>query len=79
MGTGTMKTSRLFALLAVCALAAAQTQATGQGKAAIYPKNETAFSPKEFVAEIDFQCDEAGAVTGLVLNQGGRKMPATRR
>lgn len=55
------------------------TQATGQGKVAIYPKNETTFSPRAFEAEIVFQCDEAGAVTGLVLNQGGRKMPATRR
>ncbi|HNY43017.1 MAG TPA: serine hydrolase, partial [Bryobacteraceae bacterium] len=55
------------------------TQATGQPKIAIYPKNETTFSAKEFEAEITFQRDESGKVTGLVLNQGGRKMPATRR
>lgn len=55
------------------------TQATGQGKIAIYPKSETTFSPREFAAEIEFQRDGSGKVTGLVLNQGGRKMPATRR
>jgi CubicO group peptidase (beta-lactamase class C family) len=55
------------------------TQATGQGKIAIYPKDETTFSPREFAAEIVFQRDGSGKVTGLVLNQGGRKTPATRR
>ncbi len=55
------------------------TQAAGQGKFAIHPKNETTFSPKEFEAEIVFQRDETGRVTGLVVNQGGKKMPATRR
>ena len=55
------------------------TQATGQGKIAIYAKDETTFAPREFAAEIVFQRDGSGKVTGLVLNQGGRKMPATRR
>ncbi|MBE0659645.1 MAG: serine hydrolase [Bryobacteraceae bacterium] len=55
------------------------TQATGQGKIAIYAKDEATFAPREFAAEIVFQRDASGKVTGLVLNQGGRKMPATRR
>jgi len=55
------------------------TQATGQPKFAVYPKSETTFSPREFEAELIFQRDASGKVTGVVLNQGGRRMTAARR
>jgi CubicO group peptidase (beta-lactamase class C family) len=54
------------------------TQATGQGKFAVHPRNETTFSPKEFEAEIVFQRDATGKVTGLVVNQGGGQTPAKK-
>lgn len=55
------------------------TQATNQGKIPIYAESETRFFPKVLEATITFQVDAAGKVTGLVLEQGGKKMPATRR
>ncbi len=55
------------------------TQATGQGKVPIFAETETKFFPKVVMATIEFQVDAAGAVTGLVLNQGGRSMPAPRQ
>lgn len=55
------------------------TQATGQPKFAVYPKNETTFSPREFEAELIFQKDGSDKLTGVVLNQGGRRTTAARR
>jgi D-alanyl-D-alanine-carboxypeptidase/D-alanyl-D-alanine-endopeptidase len=54
------------------------TQITGQGKVPITAESETRFIPQNIAAVIEFQKDAAGAVTGLVLNQGGRSMPAPR-
>jgi CubicO group peptidase (beta-lactamase class C family) len=55
------------------------TQATGQQKLPVYAETETKFFLKVVPASIEFQLDAAGAVTGLVLNQGGRSMPAPRQ
>jgi CubicO group peptidase (beta-lactamase class C family) len=55
------------------------TQATGQAKVPVYAESETKFFLKAMPASIEFQLDAAGAVTGVVLNQGGRSMPAPRQ
>lgn len=55
------------------------TQATGQQKFPVYAESETKFFLKVVTASIEFQLDEEGKVTGLVLNQNGRSMPAARQ
>ena len=55
------------------------TQATGQQKLPIYAETETKFFLKQVRASIEFQLNEAGAVTGLVLNQNGRSVPAPKQ
>ncbi len=54
-------------------------QATGQQKFRIYAESETRFFFKVVDAQISFDLDDAGAVTGLVLFQNGRVMPAPRQ
>ena len=46
-------------------------QATGQGKAAIYPASEKEFFLKVVDAQISFVTDSSGHATELVLHQGG--------
>jgi tetratricopeptide (TPR) repeat protein len=53
-------------------------QATGQPQFTLEPVSENKFSISVVVAEIDFTRDAKGAVTGLVLHQGGRDIPANR-
>ena len=53
-------------------------QATGQGKAELFPTSETNFFPKVVRADITFVKDSEGRVTHLVLNQGGRQMSAKK-
>ena len=53
-------------------------QATGQGKAPIYPSAKDEFFYTVVKAEISFQRDSSGKVTGLVLHQAGMNMPAPR-
>jgi len=52
-------------------------QATGQPEFEVYPSSETEFFWKVVDARITFTVD-AGMVTGLVLHQGGRDLPASR-
>ena len=54
------------------------TQATGQGKVEIFPSSPTEFFLRVVDAQITFVKDASGAVTGLVLHQGGRDMPAKK-
>jgi nitroreductase len=53
-------------------------QATGQPKVEIFPETETNFFLKVVDAQIIFEKDENGKVTGLMLHQGGRDMTATK-
>lgn len=53
-------------------------QATGQNKAPVYPETEVDFFLKVVDAQLTFVKDDAGAVTGLVLHQGGVDVPARR-
>lgn len=54
-------------------------QATGQQKFPLYAETETKFFLKVVQASLEFQLDDAGKVTGAVLNQNGRSMPAPRQ
>jgi nitroreductase len=53
-------------------------QATGQPKVEIFPETENKFFLKVVDAQINFEKDENGKVTGLMLHQGGRDMTATK-
>jgi hypothetical protein len=54
------------------------SQVSGQGKVPLFATSETRFFPKVVDAEIEFSKDDHGAVTYLVLHQGGRDMKAAR-
>ncbi len=53
-------------------------QATGQGKNEIFAEGERDFFLKVVDAQITFQADVSGAITGLVLHQAGRDIPGRR-
>lgn len=55
------------------------TQATNQGKLSVVAESETVFYPTVVDATLTFQKDDSGKVTGLTLDQNGRKMPGKRR
>jgi CubicO group peptidase (beta-lactamase class C family) len=65
--TITLENGRLFA------------QATGQPKFEIFAESETSFFLKVVDAQLEFQKDAAGTVTGLVLHQAGRNMPGKKK
>jgi len=54
------------------------TQATGQPVFEVFPESPVAFFLRVVDAQITFVKGADGAVTGLVLHQNGRDMPATR-
>ncbi len=54
------------------------SQLSGQGKVPLFAQSETKFFPKVVDAEIEFGKDDKGAVTHLVLRQGGRDNKARR-
>lgn len=53
-------------------------QATGQGKAPVFASARDEFFYKVVNAQISFQRDGTGKVTGLVLHQNGRNAPAKK-
>ena len=54
------------------------TQAASQPKVEIFPEAETRFFLNVVDAQIDFVKDAQEKVTGLVLHQGGRDIPAKK-
>jgi len=54
------------------------TQTTGQPKFEIFPESETKFFLKVVDAQITFIKNEKGKVTGLILHQRGRDIPAKK-
>lgn len=54
------------------------TQATGQGAFEIFPESETKFFLKVVDGQMEFVKDASGKVTGMVLTQNGRNMPAKK-
>jgi CubicO group peptidase (beta-lactamase class C family) len=53
-------------------------QLTGQQKLELFPSSETEFSLRIVDAQVTFVKDEQGKVTGLILNQNGRRMTAKK-
>jgi hypothetical protein len=53
-------------------------QATGQTRAAVYPKNDTEFYYKAVDAQITFEADAQGHTSGLILHQNGLDQHAKR-
>jgi CubicO group peptidase (beta-lactamase class C family) len=53
-------------------------QATGQPKVELYPEAETKFFLKVVDGQVEFVKDEDGQVTGLILIQGGQKLPGRK-
>jgi CubicO group peptidase (beta-lactamase class C family) len=53
-------------------------QATGQPSAPIFPESGTEFFYKVVDAQLSFVQNSSGQVTGLVLHQGGRDVPAKK-
>ena len=54
------------------------SQATGQPAVEIFAASESRFFLKVVEAQLEFQRDSDGKVTGLTLHQNGRAMPAKR-
>jgi CubicO group peptidase (beta-lactamase class C family) len=54
------------------------SQVTGQSEVEIFPESELRFFLKVVDAQVDFVVDASGLVTGLVLHQGGRDLPARK-
>ncbi|HWN09169.1 MAG TPA: serine hydrolase [Pyrinomonadaceae bacterium] len=54
------------------------TQATNQSAFELYPESKDNFFLKVVAAKVSFTRDDKGAVTGLVINQNGREMPAKK-
>jgi hypothetical protein len=55
-----------------------RAQATGQGRLPIFPESDTKFFYKAVDAQITFEVDDDGNVTGLILHQGGANQHAKR-
>ncbi len=54
-------------------------QATGQGKAELFPQSETEFFVKVVDAQFTFERGPDGKATGLVLHQNGRNIPGKKK
>ena len=54
-------------------------QATGQGKNRVYASAKDEFFYKIVAARLTFERDSAGKVTGLILHQNGRNLPAKKK
>ena len=53
-------------------------QATGQGKLELEPVSETQFTVSAVKANVSFEKDSAGKITGLILLQGGQTIKAKK-
>jgi CubicO group peptidase (beta-lactamase class C family) len=54
-------------------------QATGQPRIRLHPTSQKDFAVHVVSASVTFEVDAKGKVTGLVLHQGGRDVPAKRQ
>lgn len=52
---------------------------TGQSKDPIFPESESLFFLKNVDAQVEFVEDDSGKVTGLIIHQGGQKIPAKKK
>ncbi len=75
---GTYEMTPQFSLDVSLADGRLEVQATGQPSFVLYPSSEVAFFLRAVEASITFQVGVDGAVSGLVLHQGGRDQPARK-
>ncbi|MFQ5705412.1 MAG: DUF3471 domain-containing protein [Gemmatimonadales bacterium] len=54
-------------------------QATGQPQFPIFAESQTKFFLKAVEAQVSFEVDNSGQVTGLVLHQNGQNVPGRKR
>ncbi|HKR60811.1 MAG TPA: hypothetical protein VJS64_13905, partial [Pyrinomonadaceae bacterium] len=54
------------------------TQASNQPAFELYPDGENSFELRVVNAKVSFVKDAAGAVTGLIIHQGGRDVPGKK-
>lgn len=76
---GTYEMTPGFSLVVTVEDARLFTQPTGQSKLELFPESETSFFLKEVDAQIEFQRGADGAVSGLVLHQGGQDLPGKKK
>jgi CubicO group peptidase (beta-lactamase class C family) len=76
---GTYEVQPGFALVITLEGDQLMAQATGQQKFPLFAETDARFFFKVVDAQVDFVRDEQGAVTRLVLHQGGRDMTALRK
>lgn len=55
-----------------------RTQLTRQPAFTVYAASETVFFLRAVEAEVEFEIDDSGAVTGMILRQGGQTMNAEK-
>ena len=55
-----------------------KAQATNQPQFDIYAEKEDLFFLKVVEAKIEFEKDESGKISGLILHQGGQKLPGKK-
>ena len=76
---GVYELAPTFAITVSVADGKLMAQATGQQAFEMTPEAEDAFFLSVVDAQVTFSRDTAGAVTGLVLHQGGHDMPGRRK
>lgn len=75
---GTYQLAPNFSLDVTLANGALYVHPTGQPTFQLWPESETEFFLKEVDAQLTFVRDSLGGVTGAVLHQNGRDMPARK-
>ncbi len=53
-------------------------QPTGQSRLPVFAESETKFFLRAVNAQVSFTKDDSGAVTGMILHQGGRDQSARK-
>jgi hypothetical protein len=75
---GTYQLAPAMSLVVTMKDGALYVQPTNQQTFRLWPESETDFFLKEIDAQVTFNRDAQGKVTGLVLHQGGQNMPAPK-
>ncbi|HEX8470746.1 MAG TPA: DUF3471 domain-containing protein, partial [Brevundimonas sp.] len=75
---GVYEASSTFAITVSVVDGRLMAQATGQPAFELFPERTDGFFLKVVDAQLTFNRDASGAVTGLVLHQGGNDLPARK-
>ena len=67
-----------FSIVVTLEAGALFAQATGQPKFPIFAESETQFFLRVVDAQVSFTMDDSGAVTGIILHQGGANQPGRK-